>query len=418
MCISNEDEFTPSYVFVKPNKALNFSGEGAERVTPVASLQSLLGQQNLEKYVLHSFQKGAIAVSKCEPNERFSIHLTETSVTVVIGALDNLPYLRRKYQAHDLATDSEMVASLFAIKRFSFLPSLRGKFTFLHYCDEEGQAFAATDVRGTYSFQQGQESTGGLLITNLQLNDDCKLTNVPPASFIFGKYRERDIHKYANTENELSASRQFASSAAERALTGLIKKSVMRKCVSTGNLVALASLGVAEQSGMRRGKSFGNLASLASLADMDQDEAVPSKIATASGNTEGEHSFLSSIQKPQVDSYKPPCMRRENSSGSLCSMTSVDEESPPPSRMRRGSSATNLAMMNTVQKAPTDSPAPGSQLFASSPGARGLKSAMKKSSSLGNLAAMDKCSRNSLSKKGVADSAVSWRSKPADGIPV
>lgn len=414
MCKSNEEDLIPGYVFVKPNKALNFSGEGAERVTPVASLQSLLGQQNLQKYNLHSFQKGAVAVSKCDSNERFSVHLTETSVTIVIGSLDNLPYLRRKYQAHDLATDSEMVATLFVRKRFSFLPSLRGQFTFFHYCDEEGQAFAATDIRGTYSFQQGQESTGGLLITNLQLNDDCKLTNIPPASFIFGKYRERDIHKYANTETELSTSTQSAALAAERALTGLIQKSVMRKCVSTGNLVALASLGVAEQTGMRRGKSFGNLTSLPSLGDKEQDEDLPSKKTTTSGNTSGEHP---STIESQVESYKPPSMRRENSSGSLCSMTSVDEEPSHPSRIRRGSSATNLAMMEAVQNASTDSPAIDSQLFATFSGARGLKSAMKKSSSLGNLAAMDKNYRNSFSKKGVADSAVSWRSKLGDGIP-
>ncbi|KAK3251731.1 hypothetical protein CYMTET_38937 [Cymbomonas tetramitiformis] len=214
MCQSNKEE-GPTLVYLQPAKALEFSEGCAVRVTPQSSLHSVLNGQE-DAYDLHHFASASFAVKKsCN-----AVYVTRTTITVVVGKLDNAEHLKRKHGLDPLCTDAEIIHFLNNTFRFNFLPSLRGKFSLIVYNQNADQVFAATDTACSFDLLQGQDSTGGLLVTDYNLGPNYQLSTIPGASFIFGKYRGRNIHKYASTETELVATAREAHAAAERALEG------------------------------------------------------------------------------------------------------------------------------------------------------------------------------------------------------
>ncbi|KAK3240327.1 hypothetical protein CYMTET_49830 [Cymbomonas tetramitiformis] len=212
---------SPDFVFVHPTKALEFTSEGAVRVTPGASMRSIL-PGGTDDYYVHHFAKAALAVRK-DSSVPYCSFSTSDSVTVVYGAIENVGYLQRKHGFGADCSDSEVIYKLYEKSKFSFLGSLRGKFTVIHYSEAEDQAFAATDISRSHCVMQGQDATGGLLISDTDLGNEFSLSEVPAASFIFGKYRDRDVHKYAASQSELEASKEVAAAAVDRALSGLPK---------------------------------------------------------------------------------------------------------------------------------------------------------------------------------------------------
>lgn len=211
----------PDFVFVHPTKALEFTSRGAVRVTPGASLRSTL-RNEMNDYVVYSFAKAALAVRK-DSRTHYCAFSTSESVTVVYGTIENIGYLQRKHGFGTECSDSEVVCKLYEKSKFSFLSSLRGKFNLIHYSGVDDLAFAATDTSQSHSVMQGQDATGGLLISDTNLGEEFSFSEIPAASFIFGKYRGRDVHKYAASSTELEASKEVAIAAVGRALSGLPK---------------------------------------------------------------------------------------------------------------------------------------------------------------------------------------------------
>lgn len=220
MCQSNKEG--PTLLCLQPAKALEFSEGCAVRVTPESSLRSVLKGRE-DEYDLHHFPSASFAVKKsCN-----AVYVTRSTITVVVGKLDNAEYLKRKHGLDPLCTDAEIVHFLSNKFRFNFLPSLRGKFSLVVYNHNADQVFAATDTASSFDLFQGQDSTGGLLITDYNLGSSYQLSRITGASFIFGKYRGRNIHKYASTDTELVAAAREAHAAAERALAGSCVSSSM-----------------------------------------------------------------------------------------------------------------------------------------------------------------------------------------------
>lgn len=217
---------SPNFVFVHPTKALEFTDEGAVRVTPEASMRSIL-LDDMDHYCVHHFQRAALAVRKDStvPCCSFS---TSDSVTVVYGTIENASYLQRRHGFDEDCSDSEIICKLYEKTKFSFLSSLRGKFTIIHYSGVEDQVFAVTDISRSHCVLQGQDLTGGLAISDVDYGSRYSFSEVPAASFIFGRHRGRHIHKYAATMSELEASKEVAVAAVDRALSGLLVPSTQR----------------------------------------------------------------------------------------------------------------------------------------------------------------------------------------------
>eukprot|EP00854_Cymbomonas_tetramitiformis_P017774 gene17774-21171_t len=180
MCIANStptncEETLPSFVVVHPSKAIELTDVGAVKVSPRSSLQSVL-KDNVSKYTVHQFARCAVAVRCAQPTVHASTYVTRSSVTVVFGQLSNSDVLKRKNSLDPHCSDAEVVYHLHTATKYGFLTTLHGNFMIVHYDEEVDSVLAANDKGCTYGLKQGQDGTGGLLVTDEDLGPSYKIS--------------------------------------------------------------------------------------------------------------------------------------------------------------------------------------------------------------------------------------------------
>lgn len=213
----------PHYMFVAPKKDREDLGED---LSPRSSLSSLVGFvqpfEDVNAYEIHEGTNSALAVVKnCDDVQVCS---KGGMVSVLLGGFMNAQYLNMKHCEDNCCTDAEIALELYSKMGFTCLSKFKGRFNLLIFNKNEGTAFAATDAFHSYNLFQGSDSTGGLLLTNaasIKTREEFKLSKIPPSSFVFGKHRGRNVHKYASSIEEFNNRKNEAKSAALKALSGL-----------------------------------------------------------------------------------------------------------------------------------------------------------------------------------------------------
>ncbi|KAK3241617.1 hypothetical protein CYMTET_48631 [Cymbomonas tetramitiformis] len=223
----NASVVSPLLVFVRPLKALEFIDDAAVRVTPRSSLSRVLSNHDSNDYTFHDFPHSSIALNN-SPDAvlKYSSYVTNSSITVVFGTIENADYLKFKHNLDSCCGPAELVYSLILAYTYKFVGRLRGNFSVVQYDIEKDTILAATDLTLTYNLKQGRDGTGGLLVTDGWLGDEIETKIIPAASFIFGRYPDRDCHKYARTPHEVRESQDKAESSVELALAKIGCKDV------------------------------------------------------------------------------------------------------------------------------------------------------------------------------------------------
>mmetsp|Transcript_16121 Transcript_16121/g.22263 ORF Transcript_16121/g.22263 Transcript_16121/m.22263 type:complete len:322 (-) Transcript_16121:159-1124(-) len=125
-----------------------------------------------------------------------------------------------------LANHAELIARLYLQRKFHFLPTLQGKYTFILVDSTNEMVLAARDASGFYELYQASEMrTGWLVVTNVKSRNLKKLSMIPAGTFIFGKAPGRLPHKIGSQPvgpvKDISATQDAVS----RALSGVAKAS-------------------------------------------------------------------------------------------------------------------------------------------------------------------------------------------------
>ena len=92
----------------------------------------------------------------------FQLHCSENELVVFKGRIENSKELHMytlncapEGQADDqLLGDAELVARLYTQRKFHFMASLKGRFSFVHYSLKARQLLAARDASGSYKLYQ------------------------------------------------------------------------------------------------------------------------------------------------------------------------------------------------------------------------------------------------------------------------
>ncbi|KAK3276123.1 Asparagine synthetase [Cymbomonas tetramitiformis] len=204
MCIGSSTsraDKAAEFVIACPSPALDITNDGAAvKVTPEASLQTLLAPRASEFEII-KFRDAALAVSR-DRGATVSVYSGHDVAVVFVGHLENTQYLHDKYSdpasapSAETFSEAQAVALAYKARKYSFLSSLRGEYSFILYDLECGNAFAARDAVGKFPLFQSRDKTGGLVISSMAFEESgTDLVEVVPGNFIFGRKPGRNMHK-------------------------------------------------------------------------------------------------------------------------------------------------------------------------------------------------------------------------------
>mmetsp|Transcript_29773 Transcript_29773/g.65041 ORF Transcript_29773/g.65041 Transcript_29773/m.65041 type:complete len:463 (-) Transcript_29773:372-1760(-) len=167
-----------------------------------------------------------------DAQDSVQLYHSESELVVFYGKIENLfelhkytlncaPGSRDEFE-HTESNDAEMIARLYHQRKFHFIASLKGQFSFVHFSTKTNQVLAARDATGRYPLFQGTDkATGGLVVSDMLLASAGPMREIPAGTFIFGSSAYRDAHKIGSAEVKPVVNKAASVAAALRALNGL-----------------------------------------------------------------------------------------------------------------------------------------------------------------------------------------------------
>eukprot|EP00238_Polyblepharides_amylifera_P003008 CAMPEP_0196588060 /NCGR_PEP_ID=MMETSP1081-20130531/59462_1 /TAXON_ID=36882 /ORGANISM="Pyramimonas amylifera, Strain CCMP720" /LENGTH=434 /DNA_ID=CAMNT_0041910447 /DNA_START=72 /DNA_END=1376 /DNA_ORIENTATION=- len=257
----------PKFICVCPAKAIEFNGGELHKVTPASSLNELVktvvdentGLPHAGQFTSHVYDQGAIAYTKEECEEMLQVYHDSEQTVVFVGSLSNREKMASEVKTEGVAikshmNDAELIGLLFKSNlnekhKYAFLSVLEGSYSFALYNTTVDSTLAARDASSKHTLFQGvDKKTGGLVITNAILKQGTELSEIPGGSFIFGKFRDRHLHKipprtlareieHATAEVSTPDKRKSTMNAVSRALAGISAVGLSRSPASTRSTI-------------------------------------------------------------------------------------------------------------------------------------------------------------------------------------